>query len=446
MSILLTGVPGDWILCRNGFRQGDPLSPYLIIIVVDVLQRLIHQAWANGFLLHPVSSEVPCPVLQYADDTLILCNASPEAAACLKQILNDFASATGRAITFHKSCFIPMHVSTLDDVVMAASLGCPISSFPQPYLGNSACDLGATSSSPSFLKRIVEECLPLYRSITLVEVAGGISTSFWFDKWLPANGRYQSASPRCSLTAPGFMRPSRWCRRMAWSSSLVCPQSPSTSSPWFAKSSTAPCWPWVRTTATSALPQRPLHLAAGLPHGVADSTADYAARAAWALCLPTKLKIFSYLACIDSSRANLFFKGCTPSDICAACAAFETCRHILFDYTLVASVWVRLGVAVPAGPFSFWELQRPAAIGDQVWRTGVVVVLWCIWKARNAVVFNNGSPSTGSILRTVGEELTVWRWRFKPADRPALDSLCSFFLSRVPYSTGAPTMYPKSPA
>jgi hypothetical protein len=167
---------------------------------------------------------------------------------------------------------------------------------------------------------------------------------------------------------------------------------------------------------------------------------DYAARAAWALCLPTKLKIFSYLACIDNSRANLFFKGCAPSDVCAACAAFETCRHILFDYTLAASVWVRLGVAVPAGPFSFWELQRPAAIGDQVWRTGVVVVLWCIWKARNAVVFNNGSPSTGSILQTVGEELTVWRWRFKPADRPALDSLCSFFLSRVPYSTGAPTM------
>ncbi|KAK1632841.1 hypothetical protein QYE76_007156 [Lolium multiflorum] len=86
---------------------------------------------------------------------------------------------------------------------------------------------------------------------------------------------------------------------------------------------------------------------------------DYAARAAWALCLPTKLKIFSYLACIDSSRANLFFMGCAPSDVCAACAAFETCRHILFDYTLAASVWVRLGVAVPAGPFSFWELQRP---------------------------------------------------------------------------------------
>jgi hypothetical protein len=26
-AVLLNGIPGDWIRCKNGLRQGDPLSP-----------------------------------------------------------------------------------------------------------------------------------------------------------------------------------------------------------------------------------------------------------------------------------------------------------------------------------------------------------------------------------------------------------------------------------
>jgi hypothetical protein len=52
---------------------------------------------------------------------------------------------------------------------------------------------------------------------------------------------------------------------------------------------------------------------------------------AWSLRLPSKLKIFAYLADIDhlSTRANLFYKNCAPSDICVACSAMEIGRHLL---------------------------------------------------------------------------------------------------------------------
>jgi hypothetical protein len=56
-------------------------------------------------------------------------------ASCLKKVLDDFADATGLAINFHKSCFIPMNVDPASAASMAAQLGCPISTFPQPYLG-----------------------------------------------------------------------------------------------------------------------------------------------------------------------------------------------------------------------------------------------------------------------------------------------------------------------
>ncbi|CAM0870529.1 unnamed protein product [Alopecurus aequalis] len=134
-SVLLNGVPGDWIKCRNGLRQGDTLSPYLFIIVADVLQRMIHQAFSDGALSHPIDASLPPAVLQYADDTLILCRASVDAAARLKNILDSFAIATGLTINFRKSCFVTMGILPDEAKAIADVLLCPISSFPQPYLG-----------------------------------------------------------------------------------------------------------------------------------------------------------------------------------------------------------------------------------------------------------------------------------------------------------------------
>jgi hypothetical protein len=71
-AILLNGIPGKWINIKRGLRQGDPLSPLLFIVVVDVLQQAIKQSALNGLLRHPILEDQPCPVLQYADDTLIV--------------------------------------------------------------------------------------------------------------------------------------------------------------------------------------------------------------------------------------------------------------------------------------------------------------------------------------------------------------------------------------
>ena len=63
-DVLVNGCPGPWMDCRRGLRQGDPMSPYLFILVADVLQVLIRH---SGLIRHPTVDDSSCPVLQYAD-------------------------------------------------------------------------------------------------------------------------------------------------------------------------------------------------------------------------------------------------------------------------------------------------------------------------------------------------------------------------------------------
>lgn len=113
-TVMLNGVPGKRITCKQGLQQGEPLSPYLFIIVADVLQRLIKQASAQGALVHPLLDNYPCPVLQYADDILILIKGEVSAVLALKAVLASLSHATGLEINFNKSTFAPIHIPNSD--------------------------------------------------------------------------------------------------------------------------------------------------------------------------------------------------------------------------------------------------------------------------------------------------------------------------------------------
>lgn len=80
LAVLVNGVPSPWIQCRRGLRQGDALSPYLSLLVADVLQILIK---TDRGVRHPMADR-PCPVLQYADDIIILALGSGRDRGCHK--------------------------------------------------------------------------------------------------------------------------------------------------------------------------------------------------------------------------------------------------------------------------------------------------------------------------------------------------------------------------
>jgi hypothetical protein len=73
-SILINGIPSRPFTPTRGIRQGDPLSPFLFIILEEGLGRSIKAAVANrmlkGLPLHGISPLISHS--QFVDDTLMM--------------------------------------------------------------------------------------------------------------------------------------------------------------------------------------------------------------------------------------------------------------------------------------------------------------------------------------------------------------------------------------
>jgi hypothetical protein len=88
--------------------------------------------------------------------------------------LDSFSRATGFAINFYKSTFVPIHVSASRAADLAAILGCPVSSFPQTYLGLPLSDRKLPASALEFLAARIYKQIPGWR-LSLIPIGGRLT-------------------------------------------------------------------------------------------------------------------------------------------------------------------------------------------------------------------------------------------------------------------------------
>ena len=136
-SILVNGSPSEIFLPSRGLRQGDPLSPFLFILMMEGLGRSIEHARDMGKIqgLPLKENGQALTHQQFVDDSMLQGIPTVKEARAYKQILNEFAMASGMEVNLSKSKIFFFNTNIAIQRNISRILGFQRDSLPSKYLG-----------------------------------------------------------------------------------------------------------------------------------------------------------------------------------------------------------------------------------------------------------------------------------------------------------------------
>jgi hypothetical protein len=170
-SVVINGYPEGFFTNSRGLRQGDPLSPLLFLLVMEVLSRMLKKVESEGLIRdfsagNNGSNGLRISHLLYADDTILFCDADMSQLLYVRMVLNCFEAATGLRVNMSKSEMVPVgEVQNLSD--LAESFCCHTGELPLSYLG---MPLGASYKATAMWNPILEKmerCLSGWQKLYL---------------------------------------------------------------------------------------------------------------------------------------------------------------------------------------------------------------------------------------------------------------------------------------
>ena len=105
-SISLNGGLVGYFMGERGVRQGDPLSPYIFVLAMDVLSKLLDAAADHGvFNYHPKCKKIKLTHLSFADNLMIFTKGYTNSIEGVQKVLQLFYTYSGLQLNSEKSEF-----------------------------------------------------------------------------------------------------------------------------------------------------------------------------------------------------------------------------------------------------------------------------------------------------------------------------------------------------
>ena len=106
-SLSINGVTTGYFKGRTGLRQGDPLSPILSVMMMNIFSMMLNKTAEMGsFGLNPGCEAQQLTHLCFADDLLIFIEGTQSSVEGVLRVLLDFKRMSGLAVNISKTTML----------------------------------------------------------------------------------------------------------------------------------------------------------------------------------------------------------------------------------------------------------------------------------------------------------------------------------------------------
>ncbi|KAE8689834.1 Cysteine-rich receptor-like protein kinase 8 [Hibiscus syriacus] len=167
-SISFNGSLTGYFKGARGLRQGDPISPYLFVLAMNVLSNMLNLAAAKGiFAYHPKCKKIGLTHLSFADGLMIFCKDNVDSVVGVQNVLDHFHQISGLKLNSSKNELFAAGIPsrTLEELKLIT--GFKIGTLPVRYLGIPLVTRKLTAKDCEPLLGKIRQCLQHWSSRNL---------------------------------------------------------------------------------------------------------------------------------------------------------------------------------------------------------------------------------------------------------------------------------------